>query len=92
MPKNLSAIKKHQISLRNRARNKMYKSVIKTLTKKYLLNLKNRDELDLDIHKSNLSKVYQKIDKAVKKGVIHRNNGSRKKALLARAMKKYLIN
>lgn len=92
MPKNLSAIKKHQISLRNRARNKMYKSVIKTLSKKYLLNLKNASKLDSKTYKSDLSAVYRKIDKAVKKGVLHKNSGARKKALLARAIKQSLYN
>lgn len=92
MPKNLSAIKKNQISLRNCRRNKTYKSVIKTLTKKYLLNLRNVDDKNLYLHTSNLSAVYQKIDKAVKKGILHKNNGARKKSLLARAMKNSLSN
>lgn len=90
MPKNLSALKKTQIALRNRARNRMYKSVIKTLTKKYILSLKDINTLNLNTHKLNLSAVYQKIDKAVKKGVLHKNNAARKKALLARAMKNSL--
>nr|YP_009293631.1 ribosomal protein S20 [Rhodymenia pseudopalmata]AOM64313.1 ribosomal protein S20 [Rhodymenia pseudopalmata] len=87
MSKNLSAIKKNQISLRNRAINKIYKSAIKTLTKKYLLSLKKSDSLNIDSRKFYLSAVYQKIDKAVKKGVLHKNNGARKKAMLARLVK-----
>jgi len=31
--------------------------------------------------------AYSKIDKAVKKGVLHRNNGARKKSQLAKALK-----
>ena len=91
MPKKLSALKKTQVSLRNRVRNKMYKSVIKTLTRKYILSLENTDILNTDINKLNLSATYQKIDKAVKKGVLHKNNGARKKKLLARAMKKSFV-
>ena len=34
-----------------------------------------------------LSAVYSKIDKAVKRGVLHRNNGARKKARLAKSFK-----
>nr|YP_009296188.1 ribosomal protein S20 [Sebdenia flabellata]AOM65123.1 ribosomal protein S20 [Sebdenia flabellata] len=91
MSKNLSALKKTQIALRNRARNKMYKSVIKTLTKKYILSLQNTDYLVDNNPKENLAAVYQKIDKAVKKGILHKNNGARKKALLARAMKNSMV-
>lgn len=85
MPKNLSALKKTQISLRNRVRNKMYKSAIKTLTKKYITSLKQSK--DISVYKSNLAAVYQKIDKAVKRGIIHKNTASRKKSLLAKLIK-----
>nr|YP_008144891.1 30S ribosomal protein S20 [Grateloupia taiwanensis]AGO19917.1 30S ribosomal protein S20 [Grateloupia taiwanensis] len=85
MPKNLSALKKTQISLRNRARNKIYKSVIKTLTKKYIVSLKQSK--DINIYKNNLAAVYQKIDKAVKRGIMHKNTASRKKSLLAKLIK-----
>jgi small subunit ribosomal protein S20 len=35
-----------------------------------------------------MSAAYSKIDKAVKRNVLHSNNGARKKASLARALKK----
>jgi small subunit ribosomal protein S20 len=35
-----------------------------------------------------LAAAYSKIDKAVKQGVLHKNNGARKKARLAKAVKK----
>lgn len=34
-----------------------------------------------------MSEAYQKIDKAVQKGVLHRNNGANKKSRLAAALK-----
>jgi small subunit ribosomal protein S20 len=34
-----------------------------------------------------MSAAYSKIDKAVKKGVLHRNNGAHKKSRLAQAVK-----
>ncbi len=34
-----------------------------------------------------MSAAYSKIDKAVKRGVLHPNNGARKKARLARVLK-----
>nr|AOM64515.1 ribosomal protein S20 [Riquetophycus sp.] len=88
MSKNLSAIKKVNVSLRNRSRNRIYKSTIKTLTRTYLLSLKKLDANNSDEVLSNLSNVYSAIDKAIKCRVLHKNNGSRKKSMLAKAMKK----
>nr|YP_010904274.1 ribosomal protein S20 [Catenella fusiformis]WCH57525.1 ribosomal protein S20 [Catenella fusiformis] len=90
MSKNSSANKRAQISLRNRLKNKVYKSAIKTLRKKYINSLGNLNDLNYNDALSNLSVVYSKIDKAVKKGVLHKNNGARKKSLLARTMRKAL--
>ena len=87
MSKNLSAIKKQEISLRNRARNRMYKSTIKTFTKKYLLSLQSLDNSNSNQALDNLSNIYSAIDKAVKRGIIHKNNAARKKSTLAQAIK-----
>ncbi|PPT05545.1 SSU ribosomal protein S20p [Geitlerinema sp. FC II] len=35
-----------------------------------------------------MAQAYSKIDKAVKRGVLHTNTGARKKARLARALKR----
>nr|QVY58432.1 30S ribosomal protein S20 [Kappaphycus striatus] len=90
MTNNVSAAKKIQVSLRNRIRNKLYRSTIKTLTKKYFKSLNQLNDSNYNEVLSNLSSVYSRIDKAVKKGVLHRNNGARKKSSLARAMKNIL--
>nr|YP_010485041.1 ribosomal protein S20 [Hypnea cervicornis]UVW80735.1 ribosomal protein S20 [Hypnea cervicornis] len=87
MSKHLSAVKKTQISLRNRARNRSYKASIKTLTKKYMMSLNSINNSNYDQALSNLAFVYSKIDKAVKKGVLPKNTAARKKSSLARAMK-----
>nr|YP_010198990.1 ribosomal protein S20 [Hydropuntia urvillei]UAD88439.1 ribosomal protein S20 [Hydropuntia urvillei] len=88
MSRNISAIKKTQVSLRNKYRNKSYKSAIKTLTKKYIFSLNNMLHTDRQYNCIlNLSAVYKKIDQAVSKGVLHKNTGSRKKSILAQAMK-----
>nr|YP_010726684.1 ribosomal protein S20 [Hypnea edeniana]WCH54732.1 ribosomal protein S20 [Hypnea edeniana]WDY85159.1 ribosomal protein S20 [Hypnea edeniana] len=84
MSKHSSAIKKTQISFRNRTKNRSYKASIKTLTKKYIISLNN---FDYDNVMSNLASVYSKIDKAVKKGVLPKNTAARKKSVLARVMK-----
>ena len=42
---------------------------------------------NLETAKEAMSSAYSKIDKAVKRNVLHRNNGARKKARLAKAFK-----
>lgn len=84
MNKNISASKKNKLSLRNRYRNKKYKSSIKNNIKKFLFDIKNSD---IENNVSNLSIVYQKIDKAVKRGVMHRNTAARKKSRLVQMIK-----
>ena len=86
-----SAIKRVNIAERNRLRNKSYKSAVKTLTKNYLEAINQytatpSPELMQNVQ-SQLSSAYSKIDKAVKRGVLHRNTGARKKARLARLLK-----
>ena len=46
MSKNLSAIKRVQVSLRNNLRNRNYKSSIKTIMKKTLLQINNMEFVD----------------------------------------------
>nr|QCI08374.1 ribosomal protein S20 [Ptilothamnion sphaericum] len=87
MKKNLSAIKRTQLSLRNRAENKKYKVAIKSSIKKYLLYFDNNQDPNMLISLEYLSLVYQRIDKAVKKGVIHKNKAARKKSRLAKMIK-----
>lgn len=92
MSKNLSAIKRSHISLRNYQRNKIYKSIIKTFTKKYLYDISNNKLEDPSISSyknlTSLGLIYQKIDKAVKRGVWHKNKGARKKSRLAKLLRK----
>ena len=87
-----SAIKRVQIAERNRLRNKSYKTAVKTLSKKFLASVDQyatepTPEKEQEV-KERMSAVYSKIDKAVKRGVYHPNNGARKKSRLAKAYKK----
>ncbi|MEM6500946.1 MAG: 30S ribosomal protein S20 [Cyanobacteria bacterium P01_C01_bin.89] len=86
-----SAIKRVQISERNRLRNKAYKSAVRTLTKKYFQAVDAYvSEPGADAEntiKFTRSAAVSKIDKAVKRGVYHRNNGDRKKSRLDRYYK-----
>lgn len=86
-----SAIKRIQIAERNRLRNKSYKTAVKTLMKKYFdaanQYTANPTPEQMTIAQERMSLAFSKIDKAVKRGVLHRNTGARKKARLARALK-----
>lgn len=87
-----SAIKRVKIAERNRLRNKSYKSAVKTLMKNYLTAVDkyaaSPSPESLQEVQQRLSAAYSKIDKAVKKGVLHRNTGARKKSRLMKALKK----
>ncbi|NET01649.1 MAG: 30S ribosomal protein S20 [Sphaerospermopsis sp. SIO1G2] len=91
MANSKSALKRAQIGERNRLRNKAYKSAVRTLMKKYLIAVKEyaanpSPELKQTVDQR-MSEAYSKIDKAVKKGVFHPNNGARKKSKLAKRIK-----
>jgi small subunit ribosomal protein S20 len=94
-----SSAKRAEISERNRLRNKSYKSAVKTLMKKYFEAVDScksaakaetanqvPDEA-LVTANAKMSLAFSKIDKAVKCGILHPNNGARKKARLAKALK-----
>ncbi|MBH8553069.1 30S ribosomal protein S20 [Nostocaceae cyanobacterium CENA357] len=82
-----SALKRAQIAERNRLRNKAYKSAVKTLMKKYVSAVEsytaNPTPESKEQVEARLSEAYSKIDKAVKRGILHPNNGARKKSRLA---------
>ena len=84
MANNKSAKKRIQIAERNRLINKSYKSTVRTLTKKTLENCekykKDPNEKNKDLVKLSLNKAFSLIDKAVKKNVLHRNNGANRKS------------
>lgn len=86
-----SAIKRVEIAERNRLHNKSYKSAVRTLMKRFLTSLDaytaNPSSEGMQEVQQRLSLAYAKIDKAVKRGVLHTNTGARKKARLARALK-----
>ena len=90
MANSKSAIKRIRTSERNRLRNKTYKSAIKTLSKKYFSAVETYTAEptpeNLETVKQSMSAAYSKIDKAVKRKVLHRNNGARKKSRIAKAI------
>ena len=91
MANNKSAKKRIQIAERNRLINKSYKSTVRTLTKKTLENCeKYKKEPNPDnknLVQSSLSIAFSLIDKAVKKNVLHKNNGANKKSRINKIVK-----
>lgn len=86
-----SALKRAEIAERNRVRNKSYKSAVKTLMKKYFAAIDtyaaNPSPESKQEVLARMSEAYSKIDRAVKRGVLHPNNGARKKSKLAQRLK-----
>ena len=80
-----SAKKRVLIAEANRQRNVAWKSSIKTAVKKVLELAQGSDK---DALSAALSKAYQLCDKAVSKGILHKNTAARKKSRLVLAIKK----
>jgi small subunit ribosomal protein S20 len=76
-----SQIKRNQRALRERYENRHYTSAIKTYFRRLEAAVADGDDARADAEHRQLVKL---IDKAVKRGALHRNNGSRKKSRAAR--------
>ncbi len=94
MANNKSAKKRIQIGERNRLINKSYKSTVRTFTKKTLENCEkyknDPNEDNENLIKASLNKTFSLIDKAVKKNVLHKNNGANKKSKINNHVKSTL--
>ena len=80
-----SAKKRVLIAEANRQRNVAFKTSIKTAIKKALALATESDKEALN---ASISRVYQLCDKAVSKGILHKNTAARKKSRLVLAIKK----
>ena len=77
MPNIKSAKKRVKVTAVKTLQNKKFKSDLKTSIKKIKIDLlvnKNADALKL---------AYKKLDKAVAKGILHKNTAARRKSALA---------
>ena len=94
MANNKSAKKRIQIAERNRLINKSYKSTVRTLTKKTLENCakfkKDPNDVNKNLMTTSLNKAFSLIDKAVKKNILHKNNGANKKSKINNIVKNTL--
>lgn len=82
-----SAKKRVLIAERNRQRNVAAKSAIKTAIKKALVLAQEKETEGVT---SAVSAVYKLCDKAVGKGILHKNTAARKKSRLTVAVNKLL--
>ena len=94
MANNKSAKKRILVAERNRQVNKSYKSTVRTLIKKTIVNCENYKKdpnaENQELIKISLNKAYSLIDKAVKKNVLHKNNGANKKSRINNLVKNAL--
>ena len=84
-----SSKKRVLVAERNYERNVAFKSSIKTAVKKVLV-LANAKEKDQEAINAALAQAYKLCDKAVSKGILHKNTASRKKSRLTKAINKLM--
>ena len=86
-----SAKKRILVAERNRQSNRTYKSTVKTLIKKTIISCESyKKDPNADnekLVKESLNQAYSLIDKAVKKNVLHKNNGANKKSRINNLVK-----
>ena len=82
MPQHKSPIQRMKTDAKRRARNNYVKRTLKTLDKQI------RSEMTPEEKEILLNKVYSQLDKAAKKGVIHKRTASRRKARIAAVVNK----
>jgi len=73
-----TVLKRVKQSRKANARNKHYKSLVKTVTKK-VLNESKKEEAN-----KSASKAFSEIDKAASKGVIHKKKAANQKAKISK--------
>ena len=94
MANNKSAKKRILVAERNRQVNRSYKSTVRTLIKKTINSCenykKNPNPENQELIKTSVNQAYSLIDKAVKKNVLHKNNGANKKSRINHLVKNTL--
>jgi small subunit ribosomal protein S20 len=85
--KNKSALKRARQAKARALRNRSVKSMIKTLSKKVEKEVKNNSKEGAE---AALKKAVSAIDKAARKGIIHKNTAARKVSKLTRLVNSML--
>ena len=84
MPNKKSAKKRVLIAERNRIYNRFWKTRCKNAVKKFLDAVEHKD---IELATTKLNEAQGVLDKAVTKGVVHRNTAARRKASMAAKVK-----
>lgn len=85
MPNIKSAAKRVEITIKRTLRNARIKSTVKTAIRKYEDALKTESK---ELAQTTLRKALVALDKAVTKGVLHKNAAARKKSRLTKRYNK----
>ncbi len=85
MPRLKSAIKRVKTSERNRLNNLVYRTQIKTLTKKVAEFVQSKDAKSAA---TAANAAFALIDRSATKRIIHMNNAARKKSRISKWLKK----
>jgi small subunit ribosomal protein S20 len=87
VPNIKSAKKRVLVAERNHLRNQAYKSAIRTSIKRVLEAIQAKgDKTELQ---TRLAKTYSLIDRAILKGILHKNTGARYKGRVTKAINKH---
>ncbi|HIS88434.1 TPA: 30S ribosomal protein S20 [Candidatus Avigastranaerophilus faecigallinarum] len=87
---NIKSAKKRILTAeRNYERNVAFRSAIKTAVKKVVVLAKAKEKDQAAINTA-LSAAYKLCDKAVSKGILHKNTAARKKSRLTKAVNKLM--
>lgn len=85
MPNNASAEKRMRQEQKRRAHNRRVKSIVKTQITKARAAI-NSTTVDTDATQEAIRAAISELDRAAKKGVIHRNNAARRKSRLMKLL------
>jgi len=85
MPNNASAAKRMRQEEKRRAYNRSIKSKVKTQITKARQAITSVD-VDAEVTEANVRAAISQLDRAAKKGVIHRNNAARRKSRLMKQL------
>ena len=88
VPNIKSAIKRVKISKARTLRNASAKSALRTSLKRFELAVRSQD---IEAARLALRHATQSLDKAVTKGIVHRNHAARKKSRLMKRMNKAAV-
>ena len=91
MANNKSSKKRIILNKKSRIQNNSYKSEIKTSVKHFVELIEAPQKHSPSVLKSCLNTLYSKIDKAVKKNILHKNTAARKKSKFSKLFNQSLL-